>query len=174
MTLSVRDAHCNVHPDLKRAERLREAKVFHVSVLLPRLLFQHNWATSDRTNAAVAEYAAGAREVAEQLGVPLLDIQSIFTQPGAPALKQLLNDGVHFGPPGQQLVAKSFLELTDSSPQLTAVKRAQMPIHYPRYDQIDSKNPGKTFQELFDQQLVVPGHGASSGAAAPRKGGPTV
>lgn len=112
--------------------------------------------------------------MAQQLGVPLLDIQSIFTQPGAPALKQLLNDGVHFGPPGHQLVAKSFLELIDSSPQLTAVKRTQMPNHYPKYDQIDPQNPGKTFQDLFDQQLVVPGHGAISGSAAPRKDGPTV
>jgi hypothetical protein len=111
----------------------------------------------------VVLYAAAVRTVAKQLHVPLLDIHSIFTQQGD--LKTLLNDGVHFSPAGNQLVAKSLRDLLETNADLAGVRAGVLPTHYPTFDQIDAANPEKTFSELFQRQMVVPG--------GQKKAGPT-
>lgn len=131
---------------------------------LPLLPLQHGWETSDRRNAHVALYAAAVRAVAKQLQVPLLDIHSIFSQQGA-NLQVLLNDGVHFSPEGNQLVAKSLRDLLETHADLAGVRAGALPNHYPLFDQIDAANPERTFSELFQRQLVVPG--------GQKKAGPT-
>lgn len=134
-------------------------------LLLLLLLPQHGWKSSDRTNARVAPYVAAVQEVAKQNAVPLLDINNIFNQQGPEQLKQLLNDGVHFSPQGNQLVFKSLRDYLESQGEFAGVRTGDLPNHYPLFDQVDASNPGKTFRDLFERQVVTPG--------GSQKGGPT-
>lgn len=124
---------------------------------------QHGWNTSDRLNVQVTQYAAAAREVSKQLSTPLLDIHAIFTQSGPQRLSQLLNDGVHFSAEGNQLVFKSLKSVLGSEADFAGIRIGDLPNHYPLFDQVDASNPGKTFKDLFERQVVTPG----------QRGGPT-
>lgn len=139
----------------------------------PNTPTQHGWEISDRTNKQAALYAAAARDVAKQQGVPLLDIHTVFSQAGPQQVSQLLNDGVHFSPQGQELVFKSLRELIEKSPELAGVRTGDLPNHYPLFDQVDAANPGKTFRELFERQGVVGAPGASGQQPGRKVGGPT-
>jgi hypothetical protein len=124
---------------------------------------QHGWNTSDRLNVQVTQYAAAAREVSKQLSTPLLDIHSIFTIQGPQQLSQLLNDGVHFSTEGNQLVFKSLKRVLESEADFAGMRTGDLPNHYPLFNQVDASNPGKTFKDLFERQVVTPG----------QRGGPT-
>jgi hypothetical protein len=126
---------------------------------------QHGWEVSDRTNARVDQYVAAVREVAKQQALPLLDLHSIFSQQEPQQLKQLLNDGVHFSPQGNELLFKSLRDALETRPEFAVIRSADLPNHFPLFNQIDAANPGKTFKELFDRQVVTP--------PAPQKAGPT-
>jgi hypothetical protein len=120
-------------------------------------VLQHGWDSSDRTNAKVSLYAAAAREVSKQHNIPLLDVNSIFSQQGPQQLKHLLNDGVHFSAQGNQLVFKSLRELLETKEELAGLRTGNLPNHFPLFDQVDASNPDKTFRDLFDRQVVTPG-----------------
>lgn len=132
---------------------------------------QRNLTVSDRRNAALTKYAAAAREVASQLGAPLLDVHTAFSlqQEGTQqTVKEgLLNDGVHFAPAGQQLVFSSLKDLLDSNPGLSGVRPNEMPNHYPLFNQVDEANPRHTFDELFEKQLVQPTTKKAGGGNGP-------
>jgi hypothetical protein len=88
--------------------------------------------------------------VAAQLRVPLLDLQATFNAQGGPSkLKQLLVDGLHFSPEGNQLVFKALRELIDKEPAMSGVAASALPSHMPLYNQVDAANPEKTFRDLF-------------------------
>lgn len=133
------------------------------AAVAPHIPTQHGWESSDRTNAKVDEYVAAVQEVAKQQAVPLLDLHSIFSQQGAQQLKQLLNDGVHFSPQGNELLFKSMRDALERRAEFAGIRAGDLPNHFPLFNQVDAANPGKTFKELFERQVVTP----------PQRAGPT-
>ncbi|MEW5305717.1 MAG: hypothetical protein WDW36_008237 [Sanguina aurantia] len=105
----------------------------------------------DRTNENTGLYAAAVCALAEERGLPVLDLHSLLN---AKAQKEgedkfftgILMDGLHFKPKGQAMVADLVLSrLEEAFPELSP---SALPMHYPGWEKIDTADPATTFSKL--------------------------
>jgi isoamyl acetate esterase len=118
-------------------------------------------AVSDRLNARVAEYAEAVRRVvvedqeqeqaAASSSVLLADVHRAFVAAGADrgddAARRFFADGLHLSPTGSDVALKvlqAALAETDASPE-------RLPVHLPTFGQVDSDDPGSTFEPLAER-----------------------
>lgn len=138
----------------------RKAGVPHILLVTPPPVDEAAWAkakkrpTSDRTNAQVAKYAAAVRALGTEQSVPVLDMFSLVN--GLPAAEKAAwaEDGLHPGPQGQAMVFQVLRSALESMVQFDNLRQGSLPLHWPAYNQIDVKNPNKTFDALLQQQRV--------------------
>jgi GDSL-like Lipase/Acylhydrolase family len=104
---------------------------------------------SDRTNAAVARYAAVVREVGASVGVPVLDMYSQVASLPPDRRAAWAYDGLHPGGEGQAMIAAAVLAALQSSPSLSGVLPGSLPMHWPPFNAIDPRNPGAALDPLL-------------------------
>ncbi|KXZ45651.1 hypothetical protein GPECTOR_52g50 [Gonium pectorale] len=96
----------------------------------------------DRTLEGTAPYAREAVAVAQELGTPCLDLQTLLQQEDRWG-DQLLVDGLHFTPSGQEKVWQLLRELL--SREWPDLSPESLPAQFPAWDAIDLANPAATF-----------------------------
>jgi lysophospholipase L1-like esterase len=113
----------------------------------------------ERTNENTGLYAQACREVATREGLPCLDLYTNMQTADPDDWARFLNDGLHFSPPGHELVGAAVLEAIHSHfPDLavtadprtgqwgnSASECRGLEHQGPYHDQIDYKNPDKAF-----------------------------
>jgi len=96
--------------------------------------------SSERENMYTKMYVEACKCVGEKLGVPVLDLWSIFTEHGDDWATALLNDGLHLTAQGNELVYNSLQSLIDKEfPGLTPENK---PFDVPDYKSLaESDDP---------------------------------
>ncbi|KAK1363104.1 GDSL esterase/lipase [Heracleum sosnowskyi] len=99
----------------------------------------------ERTNEVTGLYAKQCIELAEELGLPSINLWSKMQETDG-WQKKFLNDGLHLTPEGNavvhQEVARIFTESGLSAPE--------MPLDFPHHSKIDPVTPEKAFQIKCD------------------------
>ncbi|KAG6535819.1 hypothetical protein ZIOFF_000848 [Zingiber officinale] len=110
------------------------------------LILTYLWDTGDssglpeRTNESAGAYAKGCKAVAEELGLPVIDIWSIMQ--GCPNWeKSCLSDGLHFTPYGNKVLYEEVVKkLRDGGLSI-----GTLPADLPLFSSIDPNDPLKSF-----------------------------
>ncbi|XP_042434367.1 GDSL esterase/lipase At5g45920-like isoform X1 [Zingiber officinale] len=94
----------------------------------------------ERTNESAGAYAKGCKAVAEELGLPVIDIWSIMQ--GCPNWeKSCLSDGLHFTPYGNKVLYEEVVKkLRDGGLSI-----GTLPADLPLFSSIDPNDPLKSF-----------------------------
>jgi len=96
----------------------------------------------DRTNSFTAQYAEAACQAARDLSLPCVDLYRIVQQQKGWE-RALFNDGLHFTPDGNLLLADAVIAtLAEAWPDFTP---DSLPLHFPNWDHIDAAKPANTF-----------------------------
>ncbi|KAK9915119.1 hypothetical protein WJX75_004950 [Coccomyxa subellipsoidea] len=96
----------------------------------------------ERTNSVTSQYAAAAKQLAGDLGLPVLDLWTEI-QKHKSWQSDYLEDGLHFTPAGNKAVFNLLLAtLRESFPHLRA---ENLPDDFPSHRDIDEDDPGKAF-----------------------------
>ena len=123
--------------------KLHETKVI---LIIPAPVDEWQLGNGERTAPVTAQYAAAAREVGRELGLPVLDLWTIFMlkagwnpdQDDAPlagskdapknsVLDELLSDGLHFTPAGYKVVFDELVNvIVTQLPEYTPDKLPQI------------------------------------------------
>lgn len=106
--------------------RLHDTKII---LIVPAPIDEWQLGNQDRTAVVTAQYADACRQLGQELGLPILDLWTIFMSkagwtpgqsgpligskaaPQNPVLDSLLSDGLHFTGPGYQLVVDELIQL---------------------------------------------------------------
>ncbi|BDA43364.1 Isoamyl acetate-hydrolyzing esterase 1 homolog [Coccomyxa sp. Obi] len=96
----------------------------------------------ERTNSFTSEYAAAAKQLANELGLPVLDL---FTEiPKQKAWQtEYLEDGLHFTPAGNKAVFDLLLETIRKD--LPHLRAEELSDDFPSHRDIDETDPAKSF-----------------------------
>ncbi|KAH9546861.1 hypothetical protein CY35_11G003700 [Sphagnum magellanicum] len=95
-------------------------------------------APPDRLNEVTKLYAEACKEVAKEAGVPVIDVWSVFQQTQN-WRQAYLSDGLHLTPGGNRIF---FDELVNVLNGISFLKADKLPIDFPPFTDIDSKNTG--------------------------------
>nr|XP_043610779.1 GDSL esterase/lipase At5g45920 [Erigeron canadensis] len=124
----------------------------HVILITPppideaaRLLHPYNENPSnlpERTNEAAGNYAKACVAVAEECGVPFIDLWTRMQQ-FLDWAKAYLRDGLHLTQNGNKIVFEEIIGKLDE----VGLSLETLPAHLPYFNAIDPKNPLKAFEE---------------------------
>ncbi|KAL8118351.1 GDSL esterase/lipase At5g62930 isoform X2 [Apium graveolens] len=95
----------------------------------------------ERTNEVTGLYAKQCIELAEELGIPSINLWSKMQETDG-WQKKFLNDGLHLTPEGNEVV---HLEVTRIFAEL-GLSPTEMPLDFPHHSKIDPETPEKAFQ----------------------------
>lgn len=104
-----------------------------------------------------ASYAKTCRDVAGAVGLPCIDLHSLFL--AQPDYNELLSDGLHLSDAGNKLVAdelvscvaKHFPHLASKAPEMPEGKTGDpnpLPPHLPHHDDVTGQNQTTIFQSV--------------------------
>jgi lysophospholipase L1-like esterase len=95
-------------------------------------------APPDRLNEVTKLYAQACKEVAKEAGVPVIDVWSVFQQTQN-WRQAYLSDGLHLTPGGNRIF---FDELVNVLNGISFLRADKLPLDFPPFTDIDSKNAG--------------------------------
>ncbi|KAJ8440291.1 hypothetical protein Cgig2_012727 [Carnegiea gigantea] len=94
----------------------------------------------ERTNETAAIYAKQCVAVAEELGIPFINLWSKMQETEG-WQRKFLSDGLHLTPEGNAVVHKEVIRVFNKA----GLVASEMPYDFPHHSEIDSKNPEKAF-----------------------------
>ncbi|CAI9767342.1 unnamed protein product [Fraxinus pennsylvanica] len=97
----------------------------------------------ERTNEMAAVYAKQCVELAEELGLPSINLWSKM-QKIEGWQKKFLSDGLHLTAEGNAIVHEEVVKVFGEA----GLSAPNMPYDFPHHSEIDGKNPEKAFQNL--------------------------
>ncbi|KAF5730857.1 GDSL-motif lipase/hydrolase family protein [Tripterygium wilfordii] len=97
----------------------------------------------ERTNEATAVYASNCVELAQELGLPSINLWSKMQETEGWG-KKYLSDGLHLTPEGNAVVHQEVVRVLSEA----GISAEVMPFDFPHHSEIDAKNPEKAFQHL--------------------------
>lgn len=105
------------------------------------------WVNGTRTNKAVGRYTAAAAAVAKEEGAPFVNLFNGF-QANKDWRSDLMDvDGGHLGPKGHVYLSQALLSAVRSAYPCAAPEA--LPLHFPDFMKIDSKEPSAGFKQLY-------------------------
>lgn len=96
----------------------------------------------ERTNEMAGVYAKQCIEVAEELGLPSINLWSKMQETEG-WQKKFLSDGLHLTPEGNAIVHQEVVRVFREE----WLSAEEMPFDFPHHSQIDGNNPEKAFQQ---------------------------
>ncbi|XP_074284382.1 GDSL esterase/lipase At5g62930-like isoform X2 [Silene latifolia] len=95
----------------------------------------------ERTNEASGKYATLCVSLAEELGVPYVNLWSKMQEADG-WQRKYLNDGLHLTPEGNAVVYKEVVQVFNQG----GLSASAMPYDFPHHSEIDPENPEKAFR----------------------------
>ncbi|KAL3642357.1 hypothetical protein CASFOL_013172 [Castilleja foliolosa] len=92
----------------------------------------------DRTNEVTGEYANVCVNLAQEIGVPSINLWSKMQEIDG-WQRKFLSDGLHLTPEGNAVVFQEVVKIFDK------VGFSDLPYDFPRHSEIDGENPEKAF-----------------------------
>ncbi|CAA3002500.1 GDSL esterase lipase At5g62930 [Olea europaea subsp. europaea] len=96
----------------------------------------------ERTNEMAAVYAKQCVELAEELGLPSINLWSKMQK--TEGWQKFLSDGLHLTAEGNAIVYEEVVKVFSEA----GLSAPNMPYDFPHHSEIDGKNPEKAFQNL--------------------------
>ncbi|GMQ10102.1 hypothetical protein CsSME_00053239 [Camellia sinensis var. sinensis] len=96
----------------------------------------------ERTNEMTGVYAKQCVELAEELGLPSINLW-LKMQETEGWQKKFLSDGLHLTPEGNAVVHQEVVRVFNEA----GLSAPEMPYDFPHHSEIDGKAPEKAFQQ---------------------------